>query len=170
MSYSATGLRVPADAGDLWEGMNNTRNTLLRDLPASWTRVEARVTFTPTQDYQHAGIVIYGNDDDYVELTRVHNTWSGGHTVALVSETAGTAGAIPRVSTTASALVLRLDRDAAAGTITASFSTNGGTSWQQVGSVVRTISNARLALNATGSTGGTPIATFHDVTIQSTGP
>src|SRR5690625_4358990 len=54
VQYSPDGVKVPADAGDVWAGMNNTVNTLFRDLPATWTSVQARVSFAPTANWQQA--------------------------------------------------------------------------------------------------------------------
>src|SRR5690606_36573181 len=47
VSYSESGIQVPADVGDLWEGSNTTRNSLFRDLPQNWTSVCAAVSFAP---------------------------------------------------------------------------------------------------------------------------
>lgn len=169
VSYSPQGLRVPVDGGDLWEGMNDNRNMLLRDLPASWTRVDLSMSFAPTGDYQHAGVVLYGSDDDYLELTRVHNGYSGGHAVAMINEVGAVAGAVPRVSTSASELLLRLDRSPVSGEVVGSFSADAGATWVEVGRMTRSIADARIALNATGSAGGSPVATFHRLTITTAG-
>jgi hypothetical protein len=32
-------LRIPADIGDVWANINNTRNTLFHNLPSDWTSI-----------------------------------------------------------------------------------------------------------------------------------
>src|SRR5690606_41708725 len=76
-------LRIPADTGDLWENLNSTRNSLFRDLPANWTSIRTRLTFASTQDTQQAGLVVYQDDDNYVQVTRAH---VGGQNVSFVRE------------------------------------------------------------------------------------
>src|SRR5690606_24630550 len=82
--YSPDGVKVPADAGDVWAGMNNTVNTLFRDLPATWTSVQARVSFAPTANWQQAGLAVYGDDDNFVYVTRNFNF---AQRISVVSET-----------------------------------------------------------------------------------
>ncbi len=51
--------------------MTNSRNTVFRSLSATWTRAEMAISaFTPTANYQQAGVAIYGDDDNYVYLAR----------------------------------------------------------------------------------------------------
>jgi regulation of enolase protein 1 (concanavalin A-like superfamily) len=168
VSYDASGLQVPADVGDLWEGLNDTRNSLFRDLSPSWTSVRARLSFAPTQNYQQAGLVVYGNDDNYVHVARAFNSWSGGQQMVFARETGANASVPGQAAVTASSnLWLRLDRDAGTGAITAHYSTNGGSTWQQLGgSVTQTISNPRLGLIVGASPSGTPVATLHEVEIH----
>ena len=61
VSYDQTShpgvLRVPADAGDLWGGSNDSMNTLFRSLPYNWTIISLKLSFAPTQNYQQAGLL-----------------------------------------------------------------------------------------------------------------
>ncbi|WP_261164885.1 hypothetical protein [Microbacterium sp. Marseille-Q6965] len=123
------------------------------------------LSFAPEANTQHAGIVLYGHDDEYIELTRAYNSWVGGHAIALIDESGGRATDLPRLPSNATELVLRLQRDAGTHTIVASVSTDDGSTWTQVGTVARDISGARLAINVAGSSGVGPMATIHEARI-----
>src|SRR5690625_1348912 len=161
VQYSPDGVKVPADAGDVWAGMNNTVNTLFRDLPATWTSVQARVSFAPTANWQQAGLAVYGDDDNFVYVTRNFNF---AQRISMVSETdqVPVILAEPTVSAT-QGILLRLQR-ASGDTITGSFSVDG-TTWTTLGTTTADLTNPRLALITGASPGGLPLATYHDVTI-----
>src|SRR5690606_7858510 len=109
VSYSESGIQVPADGGDLWEGRNTTRHSRLRDLPQNWTSGCAAVSFAPSQNTQQAGLLIYQDDDNYVQVTRVHN---GGQNIVSVNESDGIAtltGSAP--ASAVSGIVLCIQRD-----------------------------------------------------------
>src|SRR6188768_2073045 len=65
-------LQIPASAGDLWAAANDTRNSVFRELPSNWSSVRLEVGFAPTQPYQQVHLVIYQDDDNYVEMGRVY--------------------------------------------------------------------------------------------------
>ncbi|MET1132208.1 MAG: hypothetical protein ABWX60_02165 [Aeromicrobium sp.] len=166
-NYAANGLGLATGQGDLWQAMNNTTNTVFRDLPSTWTSVTATMTYAPTANYQHGGIVLYVDDDNYIELTRAYNSGASGHTVALIDERAGTP-IVQRVPTTATSLRLRFTRDPATQVITAAFSADGGSNWSEVGRVTRTLANVRIGLNAGGTLSGAPVARFERVVVGRT--
>lgn len=163
VSYSATGMRVPADSGDLWEALNSTRNSVFRDLPSQWTSVRVRLDFAPTQNTQQAGLVVYEDDDNYVQVTRV---FAGGQAISFVHEAGGVAtvpASAPVAATTN--VYLRLDRDVATDVIAGSYSLDGGNTWQALGSVSQVIDSPRLGLIVGASPGGYPEVVFHTVNI-----
>ncbi|MGB7215766.1 MAG: hypothetical protein WBE98_12080 [Gammaproteobacteria bacterium] len=164
VQYNVSGkLVVPADVGDLWEGQNDTRNSIFRDLPSDWESVRVQLDFAPVQNYQQAGIVVYDDDDNYVHVTRIFNN---GQLVVLANEAGGVASVQGAVATTASqGLLLRLDRNAANEAITGYLSVDGGASWVTLGSVARTFANPRLGLIAGASPGGFPGAYFESVEV-----
>src|SRR5690606_36627450 len=102
-------LRVPADVGDLWASLNDTRNSLFRDVPSNWTSVRVLLDFAPTQNYQQAGIVIYDDDDNYVQVTRI---FENEQSIVFANEVDGF-GTVLAVSPTSATthIFLRLDRD-----------------------------------------------------------
>jgi regulation of enolase protein 1 (concanavalin A-like superfamily) len=83
-------LVVKTSTGGLWQKDNNNRNILLRALPEAKDQrvaVEALVENQPTNAFEHAGLVWYGDDDNYVLLVR--EKVGARMIVQLVSETKG---------------------------------------------------------------------------------
>ncbi|WP_430868790.1 ThuA domain-containing protein [Demequina aurantiaca] len=61
-------LIIPAARTDLYQGTNTAGNLVLQDLPdGAWTAT-AKVTFPARDRYQQAGLVIYGDDDNYAKM------------------------------------------------------------------------------------------------------
>ena len=159
VSYDQTAhpgiLRIPVDVGDLWGDQNNTRNTLLRSLPPNWTSIRLKLSFAPTQNYQQAGLLAYQDDDNYVQVTRIHES---GNKVSFVNEINGQGSVLSfaeQAETTD--LYLRLDRDTATEIITGWYSLTG-TSWVSLGSVTHALQNPRLVVFVGASPGGFPNA------------
>jgi regulation of enolase protein 1 (concanavalin A-like superfamily) len=65
-------LVIKTSEGSLWQKQNNNRNILVRPLPQAKERVavEVLVENEPTNGFEHAGLVWYGDDDNYVALLR----------------------------------------------------------------------------------------------------
>jgi Beta xylosidase C-terminal Concanavalin A-like domain/Secretion system C-terminal sorting domain len=151
-------IRIPVDEGDLWEGINNTRNTLFRSLPAGWTSIRLKIaSFDPSQNNQQATLAAYQDDDNYVQISR---TFEGINQIMFTSESEGKAVnliSVPETATTA--ICLRLDRDSIAKIMTSYYSTDGQT-WIKVGDVSQTLDNPRLAIETGASPGGYPNADF----------
>jgi regulation of enolase protein 1 (concanavalin A-like superfamily) len=83
-------LVVKTSAGSLWQQQNNNRNILLRALPDAKDKriaVEALVENEPTNAFEHAGLVWYCDDDNYVALMR--EKLGAKVAVQLVSESNG---------------------------------------------------------------------------------
>lgn len=81
-------LVVKTSTGSLWQQQNNNRNILLRALPDAKNKrvaVEALVENEPTNGFEHAGLVWYCDDDNYVALLR--EKLGAKVEVQLVSET-----------------------------------------------------------------------------------
>ncbi len=155
-------IRIPVDIGDLWADLNDTQNSLFRNLPPDWTSVRVRLAFAPTQNYQYASTVVYQDDDNYLQVMR---TYDQGNKWAFVRELDGDALNINTPSVTAvSNLYQRLDRNIATGVITAYYSLNGST-WTSLGAVTQTLNNPRLGIVTGASPGGFPVADFSWVEI-----
>jgi cytochrome c len=90
-------LTLPAAHGDFFAGApNNNPNIILQPAPAGPWTATTRMTFLPNENYEQAGIVVYGDDANYVKADLVH---SGGRVLEFLRETnnaaAGFDGAVP---------------------------------------------------------------------------
>lgn len=64
-------LQLLAQPSNIWGKKNEgTENFLLRPLPGKAFTVEVTVDFTPENNYEQAGIMIYGDDDNYIKFDR----------------------------------------------------------------------------------------------------
>ncbi|HYR44570.1 MAG TPA: Ig-like domain-containing protein, partial [Terriglobia bacterium] len=147
-------LRIPVDTGDLWGSANNTRKSLFRNLPSNWMSMRLKLSFAPTQNYQEAGLTVYQDDDNYVQIIR---DFSDGNEVSFNSEQNGAPVTLVSTSLTQTTLYLRLNRDVTTDTISASYSVDG-TNWTALGSIVQRLINPRFAITSGGSLDGFPNA------------
>jgi regulation of enolase protein 1 (concanavalin A-like superfamily) len=148
-------LRIPVDTGDLWASSNNTRNTLFRNLPSTWTSIRLKLSFPPTQNYQQAGLLVYQDDNNYVQVTRIYEN---GNRVTFAKEVNGAASIVNKIAETAvSNLHFRLDRDLITNNISTYYSLDGAV-WTSLGSVIQSLSNPRLAIFVGASPSGFPNA------------
>ncbi|TDB75510.1 ThuA domain-containing protein [Micromonospora sp. KC723] len=119
-------LLLPTAAGDLYGGRNDATNIVLQPAPGGAWQATTKVTLATTADYQQAGLIVYGDDDNYAKLNLLH---SGGRRVEFIRETAGSPrneGADSAAAPTGSdTLYLRLSSDG--NTLTAAFSADGQT-------------------------------------------
>jgi hypothetical protein len=163
-------LRIPADVGDLWDELNNTRNTLFRDLPHGWTSIRLKISsFDPTQPYQQAGLVAYQDDNNYIQITRM---LGGANNITFAREIGGSGSVLRSVTLNATTnLHFRLDRDPLTETITSYYSLDGSI-WTEVGRIVQLLNNPRLAIVVGASPSGFPNAdiAWAEVTGQEVAP
>ncbi|WP_020157548.1 beta-xylosidase family glycoside hydrolase [Methylobacter marinus] len=153
-------LRIPADVGDLWSNLNNSRNTLFRDLPSDWTSITLNLSFAPTDNYQQAGLLLYQDDDNYIQVTRIYN---GGNHFEFVYESDGVGVVDSAAGTSATSnLYLRLSRgnDSFIGEYSI-----GGSAWTELGRIAQRLKNPRLAIFVGASPFGFPNADLASVHI-----
>ncbi|MFF5174899.1 ThuA domain-containing protein [Micromonospora sp. NPDC000089] len=147
--YSVSGgsLRLPTSSGDLYGARNDATNLVLQPAPSGAWQATTKVTLPTTADYQQAGLLVYGDDDNYAKVDLLH---SGSRRVEFIRETAGT----PRNESADSAaapagdgVYLRLSSDGT--NLTAAFSADG-TTFTPVGraAALAGISNPRIGLYA----------------------
>ncbi|MEU4746289.1 DUF1349 domain-containing protein, partial [Actinosynnema sp. NPDC023658] len=61
-------LVLPSAASDIYGTTNTTPNIVLQDLPSGPFQATAKVRFPARRAYQQAGLVIYGDDDNYAKM------------------------------------------------------------------------------------------------------
>ncbi|MBD2846308.1 DNRLRE domain-containing protein [Paenibacillus sp. IB182496] len=79
-------LRITAQPGDLWAGNNNQKNLMLQTPFFPDYRIETKLSFDATHNYQAAGLLLYTDDDNYIKLERAYHSGLGGPVIRLVRE------------------------------------------------------------------------------------
>ena len=90
-------LNIPLTNSDLYQTTNNTPNIVLQDLPGGEFEVTTQVTLNATKGYQQAGLIVYGDDNNYLKLV-----YSGRSTAAAGSKAANVIQFAKEVNATAS--------------------------------------------------------------------
>ncbi len=140
-------LILPAGVGDLYEGRNDATNIVLQPAPSGAWQATTKVTLKVAQNYQQAGLILYGDDDNYAKVDLLY---SGSRRVEFIRETAGKARNESADATAAPAgdtVYLRLTSDGT--NLTAAFSADGQT-FTPVGrsAALAGINNPRIGLFA----------------------
>ena len=82
-------LTLPAAHGDFFgNGPNTNPNILLQKAPSGPFTMETRLTFNPNENYEQAGLLVYGDDANYVKANMV---FSGNRALEFLRETNNTA-------------------------------------------------------------------------------
>ncbi len=81
VAVSNGALRIETQPGDINGTNNSARNVILQQIPADvaagdWT-IETKLTPTMLHQWQLAGFLVYGNDDNYVKFDVVANNAAG---------------------------------------------------------------------------------------------
>ena len=164
LATSPGSLRIATQTGDLWSTWNNNRNLLLQPAPAGDFEISALVRFNPTQNWQHATILAYQNDDNYIEVGRTYNS---GQQADVSYEIGGSPVGYPS-ATSLTAIYLRLVKTGA--TYTGYYSANGAT-WTQIKLLTGVpFTNLRVGLtawNGGGSAAGKIMADFDWFCVKS---
>jgi beta-xylosidase len=127
---------ITSTQGSLGWTSNNAQNVLLRDAPATDFVIETHVHFEPTENFQFAGLVVYDNDDNFMQLGRAYCGVGGscvGNGIYFDHEEQGTnVGSNYAMATTLlNEAYLRIVRND--DVLTGYYSENG-TNWTMVGS------------------------------------
>ncbi|MEV6493451.1 PKD domain-containing protein, partial [Actinoplanes sp. NPDC051633] len=118
-------LRLPTAVGDLYGTRNDATNLVLQPAPAGAWQATTKVTVPVTATYQQAGLIIYGDDENYAKLDLLFN---GSRTVEFIREAAGTPrneGGDSTAAPTGDTIYLRLLSDGT--NLTAEASADGQT-------------------------------------------
>ncbi|HCT77071.1 MAG TPA: PKD domain-containing protein, partial [Micromonosporaceae bacterium] len=124
-SYSVVGgaLMLPTAAGDIYGARNDATNLVLQPTPGTAWQATTRLTLPTTANYQQAGLMVYGDDDNYAKVDLLH---SGARRVEFIRETAGVPRNEAADSTVAPAgdgIYVRLTSDGT--NLTAAYSADG---------------------------------------------
>ncbi|MEV7629938.1 ThuA domain-containing protein [Actinoplanes sp. NPDC089786] len=86
-SVSGGALRLPTAVGDLYGARNDATNLVVQPAPGGAWQATTRITVPVTANYQQAGLIVYGDDENYAKLDLLFN---GARTAEFIRETAGT--------------------------------------------------------------------------------
>jgi PKD repeat protein len=93
---------LPAQAGDLYQTTNTAKNVVLRPAPAGAFTITAKLNHKGTAQYQQGGIIVYGDDDNYIKLDRTSTNTAAATTktefVEFVQEVNATAAMPPQIT------------------------------------------------------------------------
>ncbi|WP_433529929.1 ThuA domain-containing protein [Micromonospora sp. CA-263727] len=156
LSVSGGALRLPTSVGDLYGNRNDATNLVLQPAPSGAWQATTKVTLPVTANYQQAGLLVYGDDDNYAKLDLLYN---GSRRVEFIRESAGTPrneGADSAAAPTGDTVHLRLASDGTS--LTAAMSADGQ-NFTPVGrsAVLAGITNPRIGLFALNGGTDAPI-------------
>jgi cytochrome c len=168
-------LQIPAAPGDIYGDRNDANNLVVRDAPdGEWTAI-AKLNYEGTTQYHQAGIMVYGDDDNFTKFGRLatNAAGNGDEKFEFIYENAGT----PRNEAADSTANLPADfpmdywvRLVSDGTnVTGAYSTDG-TTWTPVGRPAPLPADAKIGLFAFSNNGvGDPIASFDSFSLEGPG-
>ncbi len=88
-------MTIPTAAGDLYQTTNTAKNVVLRPAPAGAFTITTKLNHKGTAQYQQGGIIVYGDDDNYIKLDRTSTNTAAATTktefVEFVQEVAAVA-------------------------------------------------------------------------------
>ncbi|MEW2431512.1 ThuA domain-containing protein [Micromonospora sp. NPDC047644] len=124
-SLSGGALQLPTAVGDLYGARNDATNLVLQPAPTGAWEMTTKVTLPVTANYQQAGLLVYGDDDNYAKVDLLYNS---SRRVEFIRETAGTPrneGADATNAPAGDTVYLRVTSDGT--NLTAAFSADGQT-------------------------------------------
>lgn len=155
-------LRLVTDSGDMGD-----KNLLLQEAPAGEFEVSTRLLFSPTSDFQMAGIVLWQDDDNYLALGRAYCGLPGplcvGNGIYFDKMEGGTLGQTKFATATASQSEAHL-KVVRRGNDYHGYYSEDGSTWSLIGShaVGAGVSLSRLGLTAGQDLAGSQIPADFD--------
>ena len=159
MSVGGGSLNIPAAPGDLYGGRNDAANLVMRDAPDGPWVATAKLNFEGTNQYQQAGMIVYGDDSNFTKFGRIAHSaaTNAEEKFEFIYENAGTPRNDGQDSTTniPRRLPGRLrgpDRPPTGRTSSATTGSSGG-AWALVGRPAPLPANAKIGLFAFSNDG-----------------
>ena len=79
-------LQIPAAAGDVYQGRNDASNLALRPAPAGPWTATTKLNFEGSGQYHQAGIMVYGDDDNFTKFGRIAHSAAGDEKFEFINE------------------------------------------------------------------------------------
>ena len=161
-------LRIPCDIGDLWDELNDTRNSLFRAVSTNWVSMVLSVAFNPTLDVHQTHLGIYQDDDNYLDIGLAFNSGLGGEVMTFVLETSGNPSHFYAGASGVTNLLMRMDQDITSRTVKGLYSFDR-TNWLLLGTWTQPFASPRLILwtgsSALPYTAGSPNADLRQLNV-----
>jgi len=106
-TWTGSALQIVTQPGTLAGAANSTRNLLLTKAPPEDFRITTRLTFSPTEAGQEAGLILYRDDDNYVYIS---SSYDRGPRLKMVSESGGVTSTYSIRNNFGSTICLRIDK------------------------------------------------------------
>src|SRR3954453_22244705 len=173
LTVSNGALNIVSQAGDVYQTAKNAKNLVLRTAPSGAWTMTTKLNFKGLVQYQQAGLIVYGDDDNYTKFDRAAtNTTTGANTekFEFINEVAGTPrnasqDASPNLASTfPTDFYMRIKSDGT--NITGEYSPDG-TTWTAVGRSAALPANAKIGLFSPSNAAATTVpAKFDWVTVD----
>lgn len=161
---------IPTEPGDIYQTTNTAGNFVLRPAPSGAFTITAKINLQAQTRYQQAGIIVYGDDDNYTKLDRGATNAASASPVEkfeFINEVAGTArnssaDYTPNLDETtfpADYYVRITSTDGT--TITGAYSTDGST-WTPVGQSANLPANPQVGFFALSNGAATNVTAQFD--------
>ncbi len=136
-------LTILTQNSDIHQKNNNPRNFFLRDVPYENYQITTYLEFSPRQDFEQAGLIIWDGLDDYLRLTSI---WAGEQRFEAAIEANAIFSSQLQPNPAGDSVYLRIRK--VNRTYTFLYSSDGE-QWEQIGSsVYATLQNPRVGLFA----------------------
>ncbi len=166
LRYTLSGLEIDARQWTIYgPSTNAAENMLFHDLPIGWTAVELVLNFVPLGDHDTSGILIYQDDNNYVQFSK--SITAGTNQIAyLYQENNGIVTNEQYPSYSPTDIVLRLEKSG--DTYTAKVSSDNGSTWTTVGTVTQALTDPRFGIYTGASETPAPyaVSTIKRVTFE----
>ncbi|HWM09524.1 MAG TPA: PKD domain-containing protein, partial [Solirubrobacteraceae bacterium] len=145
-------LTLPAAHGDFFGATapNNNPNILLQPAPSGPWTMTTRLTFNPNENYEQAGLLVYGDDQNYVKADYVY---ANGRGLEFLREAGGTAagfGGFVGIATEPTTVDMRITSD---GTTLRAYYRFDGEPWTPYGepALLASVPNPKIGMYANDS-------------------
>ncbi|GII59698.1 hypothetical protein Pth03_80870 [Planotetraspora thailandica] len=163
LTVSGGSLHIPTSATEIYSGGNTTpvTNIVVQPAPNGAWQATTKVTIAARTEYQQAGLLLYGDDDNYAKLVIQGRGTSGaaGRIIQYIREENGQPNEVAQSNTGSlgaafpDTVYLRLSSDGTR--LAAAYSADGETWTQmpQTDKLIAGINNPRIGLTSFASTG-----------------
>ena len=79
-------LQIPAQPGDIYQTRNDAKNLTVRTAPSGAWEAVAKLNFEGTAQYHQAGIMIYGDDNNFTKFGRIAHSAAGDEKFEFIYE------------------------------------------------------------------------------------